>query len=56
MSKAHLIRKMDEMDQKLDDTISGLQTGPVKDAMRLVVPMMKDQVAMLRELVEEVSS
>ena len=49
-------QKLDEMDAKLDETISGLQSGPVKDAMRLVVPMMKDQMAIIRMLVKTLQS
>lgn len=45
-------KKLDEIEEKLDETVSGIQTGPVKDAMRLVVPMMKDQVDAIRALVK----
>lgn len=49
-------QKLDEIEAKLDETVSGIPTGPVKDAMRIVVPMMKDQVNAIRTLVRVIQS
>lgn len=55
MSRAQIEAKLNQMDEKLDETVDGVDRGPVKDALRVVVPMMKDQVAALRLLLDEIT-
>lgn len=55
MNKQELHIRITAIEDKLDETLTGLDRGPVKDAMRLVVPIIKDQIAILRELVEKVA-
>jgi hypothetical protein len=56
MNKAELFKQLDEMDTKLDDTVTGLDRGPVKDAARVLVPAMKDQLKVMRQIVDMFSS
>lgn len=53
MSKTEIQIAIAEMEEKLNETVSGMGSGPVKDAMKLVVPMMKDQLNLMREIVKE---
>ena len=53
MGKAEIEARLAAMNEKLDDTISGLDRGPVKDAIRLVVPMMKDQNRIMIAILNE---
>lgn len=52
MSTMMIKRQLDEMEQKLDETVTAVDRGPVKDALRLVVPMMKDQINIMREILD----
>lgn len=56
MSKEKLMQEIANIEAKLDSTADYLDRGPVKDAIRLVVPMMKDQLAVLKMLVEEMEA
>lgn len=40
------------MEQKLDETLEGVDwnAGPVRDTMKLVIPMMKDLTGLMREV------
>lgn len=53
MSKAELQVRIAEVEMKLDSTVDYLDRGPVKDAIRLVIPMMKDVTELLKDIVEE---
>jgi hypothetical protein len=45
--------RINQMEHKLDDTAEAASwnRGPVNDALKIVIPMMKDQLALMREIV-----
>lgn len=51
---ARLTAEIDQTKAKLDETLTGLDRGPVKDALRLVIPMMHDQLDIIREVIKEI--
>lgn len=54
-TKQELHRMITDIENRLEETLSGLDRGPVKDVMRLVVPIERDQLDVLRHLVEGAS-
>ena len=55
-NKADLVRKIDEIDNKLSaqlESISGMR-GVHEDVVRMMVPAMKDQINLLREIVAHI--
>jgi hypothetical protein len=55
-TKQQIEQNIAQMEEKLDETVSGLDRGPVRDAVRVVVPMMKDQLALMRSLLDAMMS
>lgn len=52
MSFNDVSKKLDEMDTKFDETLAGLahSRGAVQDVLRVVIPIMKEQNAIIRQL------
>jgi len=53
MSKHELQQRISEMEDKLDETKESVSynRGPVNDAMKVVIPMMRDQLDLMRDIV-----
>lgn len=49
ISKEELQRRIEEMKQKLQETRESAEfsAGPVRDALRIVIPMMEDQLQLM---------
>lgn len=56
MSRDEIEDAIDEMEQKLKETkeSSAKNTGPVNDALQVVIPMMEDQIVILRGILDGV--
>lgn len=54
MNKQQIETMIDEMEDKLEETKDavGYNRGPLKDAMMLSIPMMQDQLKIMRGLLE----
>jgi hypothetical protein len=56
MSKEALEARILAMNDKMDETIDGLTRGPVKDSVRVIVDMIKDQNKILMAVLHEIGS
>lgn len=52
-TSSELNRKIYHMEKQLDETEEGLahDRGPTRDVMKLVIPMMRDQLQLMRDIV-----
>lgn len=53
-TKQQIEARITEVEKKLDETLEDVNysAGPTRDAMRLVIPMMKDMCSLMREVLE----
>lgn len=54
MTKVQIEKMIDDMETKLEETEEAVSwnRGPVKDAVLTTIPMMKDQLEIMRALLE----
>jgi hypothetical protein len=50
--KHRIENAIDEFEAKMDETLAGLQSGPVRDSFRLIIPMFKDHNQLLRDILD----